>query len=301
MFSSYTRASSRSKCNPRRVACMWVAAIVAAASLASLACGTISAAERRIKAGEYNPASATVEMFDAIKSGQVAVQLIVKDSTQANVLITNKTDKPLNVKLPDAFAGVPILAQFGRGGGGGGLGGGGLGGGGLGGGQFGGGGGSQGIGGGMGGMGGGGMMGGGMGGGMMGGGMFNVAPEKVGKFKVACMCLEHGKKEPQASIKYEIRPIESFTDRPAVQELCKLLGNGRISQRAAQAAAWHLNNDMSWEALAAKRIEYIGVGSTPYFSRQELQAAMGIASKAESLARQNARPKTSPGESLSQK
>ena len=27
------------------------------------------------------------------------------------VLIENKTDKPLNVKLPEAFAGVPVLAR----------------------------------------------------------------------------------------------------------------------------------------------------------------------------------------------
>jgi len=129
--------------------------------------------------------------------------------------------------------------------------------------------------------------------------LFNVTPEKVGKVKVACMCLEHGKKDPQASIKYEIRPIESFTDKPAVHELCKMLGNGLISQRAAQAAAWHLNNDMSWDALAAKEVKHLGARSTPYFSPQELQAAMSVAAKAESLAKQNERPKTSPGESLS--
>ena len=64
----------------------------------------------------------------------------------------------------------------------------------------------QGMGGGMGGMGGGGMMGGMGGGGMgMGGGMFNVAPEKVGKFKVPTVCLEHGKHDPTPRVTYEIR------------------------------------------------------------------------------------------------
>ncbi len=290
---------------PTRAAAL---AVLVAALLTTLLIGAAAAAPRRSKApkaGEYNPAHATVEMFEAIKAGQVEVQLIVKDSTQANVLLTNKTDKPLNVKLPEAFAGVPILAQFGGGGlGGGGFGGGGQGG--FGGGGLGGGGGSQGIGGGLGGGGlgggGGGLGGGGFGGGGGGGGLFNVAPEKVGKLKVACMCLEHGKKEPQASIKYEIKPIESFTDKPAVHELCKMLGSGQISQRAAQAAAWHLNNNMTWDVLAAKKIEHLGgAPSQPYFSPQELQAAIGIAAKAESLAKENKGPKKSPGEALSQK
>jgi len=97
-------------------------------------------------------------MFAAIEKGDIAVQLSFKDATQGRIRIENKTDKPLNVKLPDAFAGVPVLAQAGGGGGGhsssssskkGG---------------------NQSMGG-----------GGGMGGGM---GMFNVAPEKVGQIDV---------------------------------------------------------------------------------------------------------------------
>src|SRR5512135_1833292 len=58
----------------------------------------------------------TVEMFQAVKDGQIAVKFIPKSSLQANVLIENKTDKPLSVKLPDAFVGAPVLAQFGGGG-----------------------------------------------------------------------------------------------------------------------------------------------------------------------------------------
>ena len=67
----------------------------------------------------------TVDVFSAMKDGQINVQLIFKDSTQGDLLIKNKTDKPLNVKLPDVFAGVPVLAQaMGAGGGRGGAGGG---------------------------------------------------------------------------------------------------------------------------------------------------------------------------------
>ena len=62
---------------------------------------------------------------------------------------------------------------------------------------------------------------GGMGGGMGGGGMFNVPPEKVGQLRVATVCLEHGKGEPNEHIPYEIKPLEKVVNRPAVVELCR--------------------------------------------------------------------------------
>ena len=52
-----------------------------------------------------------VDLFQAIDKGQVDVKVIPKDSSQLRVMIENKTDKPLTVKLPNAFAAVPILAQ----------------------------------------------------------------------------------------------------------------------------------------------------------------------------------------------
>ena len=224
------------------------------------------------KPGDYNPDHQTVEMFGAIEKGQIGVKLIPKDSTQCRVLIENKTDKPLNVKLPDAFAGVPVLAQNVGGNRGGNWGGGGMG---------------QGMGGGM------GMGGMGMGGMGMGGmGMFNVAPEKVGKLKVTTVCLEHGKPEPRPAMKYEIKPIQSFTDKVEVHELLRVLGTGRINQRAAQVAAWHLTGDMSWQQLVAKRLRFADGTSRPYFTAQELRAGVQLAAMATQLAEKR---KQSPG------
>nr|HPM81878.1 hypothetical protein [Candidatus Anammoximicrobium sp.] len=85
-------------------------------------------------ADKAGPAAKRVELFEAIKAGDIAVKLIPKDAKEANVLIENKAKQPLEIKLPEAFAGVPVLAQIGGGFGGGGFGGGGLGGGGVGGG-----------------------------------------------------------------------------------------------------------------------------------------------------------------------
>ena len=231
--------------------------------------------------GPYNPNDQTVEMFQAMKDGQIAVKFIPKDSKQANVMIENKTDKPLNVKLPDSFAGTPVLAQFG----GGGLAGGGT---------------NrssnnrnnqnQTMGGGMGGM--------GMGGMGMGMGMMNIAPEKVGKIEVKTVCLEHGKAEPRATVPYEIKPIESFTEKPGVKELCQMLGTGKIDQHAAQAAAWHLANDMSWRELGAKiGVKHINGRTEPYFTPQELQAAVALADTAVKTAAENEKQKPAKGDS----
>jgi len=227
---------------------------------------TVLAAEkhsRPAKIGEYIPDAQTVEMFSAIEKGDIAVKLIPKDSTQSNVVIENKTDRPLNVKLPSAFAGVPVLAQAAAGGAGRGRSG------------SSGNSGNQGTGGGMGGM-----------GGMGGGGMFSLPPESVGKFKVETVCLDHGKAEPRAAVPYEIKPLESYTAKPGVREVCQMLGDGKLNRRAAQAAAWHLNNDMSWEQLAAKRLRHANGTSEPYFTAQEIQGGIQIATTASAMAKQ---------------
>ncbi len=232
----------------------------------------VVAAERskRLRAGDYNPENETVELFQAIEDAQLEVKVIPKSSKQCRVLITNKTDKPLNIQLPETFAAMPVVAQFGGGGfgdaGGGGGGGGG------------GGhrpsagrssrsssssGGSQSSGGGM------------------GGGMFNVSPEKVGDMKVTTVCLEHGKDEPRPQAAYRIEPLKTFTEKPEVEELCRMLGNGELPQRAAQAASWHYTDGMSWEELAAKQIEHVNGLKEPYFKASELQMAMGISKEVE--------------------
>jgi hypothetical protein len=231
-----------------------------------------------------------VEMFKAIKDGQIAVKLIPKDATQCRVMIENKTDKPLSVKLPDTFVGVPVLPQFGAPVGG-----------------HGGSGGShnnsgnqnQSMGGGMGGYGGGGMGGGGM-------GMFNLPPEKTGQMKIPTVCLEHGKKDPTSAVPYEIRPLDSFTQKEGVKELMQMFGSGKLNQRAVQAAAWNLNNDLPWPELASKQVKYPnGMVQGPYFKPQEIQAARQLAATAQKTAQENKEKEktTSPslGDSLSAK
>jgi hypothetical protein len=221
--------------------------------------------------GSANKAEA-VEMFAAMQNGDIEVKLIPNNDKEANVVITNKTKRPLSVRLPDAFAGVPVLAQIDGLGGGGGRNdndnnnnnqnqalGGGFGGGGL---------------------------GGGLGGGGFGGGAFNIAPEKVGKLKVACVCLEHGKQDPNPRVAYAIKPIDSFTKDAKVHGVLKLLASGKVNQRIAQAAAWHFANRMTWEQLAAKKIDRLGRPDEPYFNRAELQRALQLAAHIEQVTKE---------------
>lgn len=240
------------------------------------------------------PQGELVEVFSGIEKGQIEVQLIARDSDRANLLVKNKTDQPLSVVLPQTFAGVPVLAQF------------------------------QvdplgndplgnnpnrpqavGLGPGMNNV---------LGPGMMNlgnpnfgnpnlrgpnvrpGFWFNVAPEKVGKLKLTGVCLEYGRPNPQPRFKYQIKPIQSVTEKPEVVELCAMLGRGEISQRAAQLAAWHLNNGMSWKELAGLR-DKMAVGARPTYTRQELQAGQKAAETATKLAEQHRKP--SAGETQS--
>jgi hypothetical protein len=258
------------------------------AVLASVAAGAaVAGAEERrgprLKVGEFNPDDESVEMFSAIDDGQIEVKLIAKDSTQAKLVFKNNTGKALNVQLPEVFGGVPVLAQggFGGGGQGGGIGGGGRGGSGQ-----------QGIGGGIGGGGGG--FGGGGGGGQ-GGGFFNVPAEKVAQMKVAVVCLEHGKDEPRVSIPYQIVPLDQVNSEPSLHELLATLGRGEVDQRSAQAAAWHIANDMSWEELAAKEIRHLNGDRHSYFTADEIALGIRVAEHARRTS-ESREPAPSPGE-----
>jgi hypothetical protein len=189
-----------------------------------------------------------VGLFEAMDAGQVDVKFIPHDASKANVLVKNLTDKPLEIRLPSAFAGVPVLGQMGMGG--------------------------------MGGMGGG--MG-GMGGGM--GGMMRVAPERMRKMQVTTVCLEHGKPDPNPKMAYKIVPLDQVTKDSNVTVLCEALGNGLVTQNTAQAAAWHLMDKMSWSELAAKnRVESKYLGTIRWFSPIELKTAVAVVSECKRIA-----------------
>ena len=264
-----------------------LAAVVAALVVAGAA---VSAAAREPAARSPASSSATVhDVLEAEAAGLVTVRYVPNDSRSAQIIVTNRSKKPLTLRLPAAFAGVPVLAQMmGMGGGGGGAGfaGGGIGGG------------AQATGGGgMGGMGGGGM--GGMGGGGMGGmggGAFSIPPQKTRVLKVTTVCLEYGKPEPSPRYPYKLTEVESFSSDPKLALVLERLGRGELPQKVAQAAAWHLSSGLSWEQLAAEKIDHAGgVPDEAYFNPAELLAAHRLVEQVTQVVA----PRSSTGDSVS--
>lgn len=261
-----------------------------AGGLLSVACPATAAERTRrsiITKPKFDPEAEKVKLFDGMKDGTLDVKIITRDEMGGNVLIENTTDKPITVLLPDAFVATPVLKQFGAGGqggvggqnnnnqngnqnggqqqqSGGGFGGGGFGGGGLGGGGFG---------------------GGGLGG---GGGFFSVPPEKTVRIPYTSVCLNHGKAEPRPKSNYKIIPLEEYTENEHLREVIRLVGTGKLDSQSAQAAAWHLTDNMSWQELSNKAIKHISGPPEPYFSRAQLVNAQSIVSQAAANAKERA-------------
>jgi len=261
-----------------------------------LACGLIVFADGQASAADsasVTSASASPagvpDLFEAEERQLVSLKYIPNDAKSAQIIVTNRTRRPLTLRLPASFAGVPVLAQMGGMGG-------------MGGGQQGGfaaggiGGGPQTTGGGGGGMGGQGMNGMGGGGmGMGGGGAFSIPPERSRTFRVPTVCLEYGKREPSSRMPYKLTRTETFSSDPKLAVVLESLGRGELPQKVAQAAAWHIANGLNWEKLAAEKIDHAGgTPDEPYFSQAELVAAHRVVAVATEPARR--RQPTGPSE-----
>ncbi|TWU56966.1 hypothetical protein Poly51_28860 [Rubripirellula tenax] len=213
----------------------------------------------------------SVELFAAIDTQTVEATFIPADSTEARVVLKNLTDAPIALRLPAAVAAVPVLAQFGNGQGQGGQQG-------AGGGQ-----GGQSVGGGVQGQGGGPGQGFAQGAGQQGGqvgGFMRIPPGKTMRMKLTTVCLEHGKPEPNPRMAYRLVPLEQVTDQSAIAVLCEKLAAGDVSQRVAQAVAWHLIDGMGWQTLAAKnQVESKYLGEIKFFTAKELTEAKSLAIK----------------------
>jgi len=218
-------------------------------------------AEREVQPSDSS--AAPVDLFEAMKSGDIEARFIPRNAASGTVLITNKTEQPLAIRLPEALAGVPVLAQVGpginlgngqnRGNNGANAG-------------------NQSVGAAINGIG-------------QGPGIFNVDAGRARKLKVVSVCLDYGKPDPGPRIPYELVPLTSRTADRRLMELVKMLGSGATDQQAAQAAAWHLANELSWQELASKsRVKHIGGKAEPLFNASQLDRARQLVDAASRLA-----------------
>jgi len=123
------------------------------------------------------------------------------------------------------------------------------------------------------------MGGGGMGGGGMGGGAFNIPPGRIGKVAVKTVCLEHGKKDPKSFIEYKIQPLSDLNDDPKIAEMMRMLANDEIAQPVAQAAAWNVTDDKSFEEMSVmNRVESMNGYFERFFTRNQLLFAQQVVS-----------------------
>ena len=172
------------------------------------------------------------------------------DAFGGKVFVENKTNKPLTVEVPPAVVGVHVLNQIG-------------------------------------GLQGGGALGGGLGGGGGGGGVYSIPPESVAMLKCATVCLNHGKPDPRPKINYRLVRVEQVTTDAVLTELLAMVGTGRLDRHSAQAAAWHLTDEMSWRDLATKNVRHIHF-TRPYFTAQQIARARSILAHAQGRARKKA-------------
>jgi hypothetical protein len=136
---------------------------------------------------------------------------------------------------------------------------------------------------------------------MGGGGMFSVPPERTAKVPFHSVCLEHGKNDPDPTVRYKIVPVEEYTKDEQLTALLTIVGTKAIDPQVAQAAAWHLSSKMSWEDLASKRSNEIGETDSPYFSPQALNFAEQLVIEARRVAHDKAQEREKSGDATKPK
>lgn len=103
---------------------------------------------------------------------------------------------------------------------------------------------------------------------------FTVAAGATVAVKFPTVCLEYGKRDPTARMPYRLTAFGKVSQDPKVALILGGLASGHLSQKVAQAAAWHLASGRTWEQLAAEVIDRAGGDpDLPVFSAAELAAA----------------------------
>jgi hypothetical protein len=261
----------------------------------SLMCVSLTAAGGgSIRKLTLDPDAPVIELFDGLEHGQFAARMSMQNAHEGRVFLTNRTDKALTVAVPKAVVGIHVLPQFGANGGnnvnpfgnsngaannnaanG----------------Q------AQGVGGVLGALGNANGAGngfpnvpGGMQNQMPGNNFFSIPAEKTVQLSVRSVCLNHGRPEPTAGMKYQLTKVETFITDPVLQQLLEDY-TPRINKSAQQAAAWHLANGLSWKQLANLSQQHMPGVSTPLFTKAQVDAARELVEQARQNVAERATPK----------
>ncbi|HEX3871559.1 MAG TPA: hypothetical protein VHV77_14045 [Pirellulales bacterium] len=238
-----------------RTLCAFMLAVVASGVAMIHAAEPPTVAPRVLSDVKPAKGAKAVDLFKAAEAGQIEVRVIPRDEKQARILVTNKTNEPLRVRMPAVYAASPILAQFNgfgnnnqqqttqsasqR----------------------------------------------------FGGptnmqqnnnrGLFNIPPQQTRDVKVAGVCLDYGKPLPRAAMPYRLVPLSTVSTRPELETVLREFGEGECSQKVAQAAAWQITGGLTWEQLREEKGAMVAATVfEPYFTKQELDEAQKLVEKA---------------------
>jgi hypothetical protein len=91
------------------------------------------------------------------------------------------------------------------------------------------------------------------------------------------ICLEEGRPDPKPNMEYVLMPLEKFNNDPRIAEICMMLGNNEIATPIAQAAAWHITDNLSWGQLLVKnRRESMDGSFERFFNPVQIQYAQRL-------------------------
>ena len=244
-----------------------------------LAVGTCAVLLAQCRAGEDQPRSAAnddveVELFAAVKSGQLQIVIIAQNYSLMTVRARNITDDVLNVLLPKSFAALPTarwqkqqtLRQQGHvpslsdgyaidptG--------------------------SQGLAASLLGPSASGMQTGDSGdvgapaGHTVATSAWTLRPGQRMEIQLPCFCLEYNAPtSPNRRIAYTMVELQDLNNQPAIQELLDRFRQGNLDQRIVQLAAWRVCG-VPWETLADVKFARSSLRNGGRVSAQELTAA----------------------------
>jgi hypothetical protein len=120
---------------------------------------------------------------------------------------------------------------------------------------------------------------------------FLVPAGKTVAVRAPTVCLHYGRREPTPRMSYRLVAIETVSEDPRLALILGGMAHGHVSQKVAQAAAWHLSSGRTWEQLAAEVIKQAGGDpDLPFFSAAELAAAQRAVAVADQMVQRRPNP-----------
>ena len=223
----------------------------------ALCCFAEASAEETVSVAADEP----VEFFAAIENDQIEAHFLPRNERQATLRLRNKTQRPLDVRMPRHLAAVPILAQFqlpplngppAR--------------------QS-----SQAV------------AGNNPFGNLFpnnqqnnpqGNNFFQIPPERIVERPIETVCLQYGLATPRPGMRYRLARLETLLeDVEPLRVALERWAEGAVDQRVVQAVAWHrssIGSRLSFDELQQLAGPRTTVGRSPVFTKSTLQRAREV-------------------------